>query len=82
MYRKLHQSDEARGALAVSSTTVFEAGRSFECCLLFNLDLVLNLNDPGYIEECSTALCPECQHKVNFDVLAGEVGVFKLGLSE
>ena len=47
-----------------------------------SVNLDLDPFDSEYVEQCSTATCPECQHKVNLDVLIVEDGVFKLGAPE
>ena len=44
-----------------------------------SVNLDLDPFDSEYVEQCSTATCPECQHKVNLDVLVVEDGVFKFG---
>lgn len=41
-----------------------------------NLDLY-NF-DEEYLDECSSAVCPQCQHKVYFDTLTVKSGVFYL----
>ena len=44
-----------------------------------SVNLDLDPFDSEYVEQCSTATCPECQHKVNLDVLVVEDGVFMMG---
>jgi len=41
-----------------------------------SLNLDLEYFDDEYIDECSSAVCPKCQHKVNFATLIVKGGVF------
>ena len=47
-----------------------------------SVNLDLDDFDEEYLDRCSTATCPHCQHKVNLDVLVVEGGVFHMGLPE
>ena len=38
--------------------------------------------DKEYLDQCSSATCPECQHKVSLNVLVVEGGVFKCGAQD
>ena len=47
-----------------------------------SVNLDLDDFDEDYLDQCSSATCPECQHKVSLNVLVVEGGVFKMGLPE
>ena len=47
-----------------------------------SVNLDLDDFDEEYLDQCSSATCPECQHKVSLDVLVVEGGVFRVGSSE
>ena len=47
-----------------------------------SVNLDLDDFDEEYLDQCSSATCPECQHKVTLDVLVVEGDVFKMGLPE
>jgi C4-type Zn-finger protein len=59
-----------------------KCGHHYEDWFRASVNLDLDPFDAEYLESCSTATCPECQHKVNLDVLLVEDGVFKLGSPE
>ena len=42
-----------------------------------SVNLDLDDFDEEYLEQCSTATCPECHYKIDLDVLIVEDGVFK-----
>jgi DNA-directed RNA polymerase subunit RPC12/RpoP len=42
-----------------------------------SVNLALDDFDEEDLDQCSSATCPECQHKVSLDVLVVEDGVFK-----
>jgi len=44
-----------------------------------SVNLDLDDFDEKYLEECSSAVCPSCGHKVYFDSLVVRNGVFHLG---
>jgi endogenous inhibitor of DNA gyrase (YacG/DUF329 family) len=44
-----------------------------------SLNLNLESFDDAYIEECGSAVCPKCQHKVNFDTLTVQGNTFYYG---
>lgn len=47
-------------------------------CRSVNLDLDRDF-DEQYLEECSSAICPKCSHKVYFDNLIVRNGVWQFG---
>ena len=47
-----------------------------------SVNLDLDSFDDEYLESCSTAKCPHCQHKVNLNVLLVEDAVFMLSSAE
>ena len=59
-----------------------KCGHSYQDWFRASVNLDLDAFDSEYLEQCSTATCPECQYKVNLDVLIVEDGVFKLGTPE
>jgi len=38
--------------------------------------------DEAYLDECSSAVCPQCKHKVYFEQLVVKDGVFRLTASD
>ena len=53
-----------------------KCGHHYEDWIRGSVNLDLDPFDSDYLESCSTATCPKCQHKVNLDVLVVEDGVF------
>ena len=53
-----------------------KCGHHYEDWIRRSVNLDLDPFDSDYLESCSTATCPKCQHKVNLDVLVVEDGVF------
>ena len=47
-----------------------------------SVNLDLDDFDEEYLDQCSSATCPDCQHKVNLDVLVVKGGVFQFGTPE
>lgn len=42
-----------------------------------SVNLDLDDFDEEYVDECSSAVCPKCQHKVYFSTLTVKGGVFQ-----
>ena len=59
-----------------------KCGRFYEDWYRPSVNLDLDSFDDEYLESCSTATCPHCQHKVDLNVLVVEDGVFMLSLAE
>ncbi|SVD42145.1 uncharacterized protein METZ01_LOCUS394999 [marine metagenome] len=59
-----------------------KCGRSYEDWYRASVNLDLDPFDDEYLESCSTATCPHCQHKVDLNVLVVEDGVFMLSTAE
>ena len=59
-----------------------KCGRSYEDWYRASVNLDLDPFDDQYLENCSTATCPHCQHKVDLNVLVVEDGVFMLRSAE
>lgn len=59
-----------------------KCGRHYPDWFRASVNLDLDPFDSDYLEQCSTATCPACQHKVNLDVLVVEDGVFQMGLPD
>jgi hypothetical protein len=53
-----------------------QCGHRYEDWIRRSVNLDLDSFDSDYLENCSTATCPKCDHKVNLDVLVVENGVF------
>ena len=47
-----------------------------------SVNLDLDPFDDEHLDQCSSATCPEFQHKVHLGVLVVEGGMFKTGLPE
>ena len=59
-----------------------KCGRSYEDWYRASVNLDLDPLDDEYLESCSTAKCPHCQHKVDLSLLVVEDGVFTLRSAE
>ena len=59
-----------------------KCGRSYEDWYRASVNLDLDPFDDEYLESCSTATCPHCQHKVDLSLLVVEGGVFTLRSAE
>ena len=59
-----------------------KCGNLYEDWYRASVNLDLDDFDEEYLDQCSSATCPECQHKVNLDVLVVEGGVFQMGSPE
>ena len=59
-----------------------KCGQHYEDWIRRSVNLDLDPFDSEHVEQCSTATCAECHHKVDLDVLIVEDGVFKLGTPE
>ena len=59
-----------------------KCGNLYEGWYRGSVNLDLDPFDDEHLDQCSSATCPECQHKVTLDVLVVEGGVFKMGLPE
>jgi Zn ribbon nucleic-acid-binding protein len=44
-----------------------------------SVNLDLDDFDEEYLDKCSSAVCPQCQHKVYFDTLVVKNGIFHFG---
>jgi hypothetical protein len=54
-------------------------GREYDDWWRPSVNLDLEHFDEEYLEQCRSACCPHCGHRVEFDVLVVENGVFRLG---
>lgn len=55
-----------------------QCGHLYQDWFRGSVNLDLDDFDDEYLEECSTAICPECKFKVYFDSLTVKDGVFHL----
>ena len=56
-----------------------KCGHLYEDWTRASVNLDLDDFDEEYLEQCSTATCPECHYKIDLDVLIVEDGVFQFG---